>query len=202
MTTLVKSHTVESLLAFEQRVADAFANKQIRAPIHLSDNNARQLIDIFKDVKDNDWVFTTWRSHFHCLLKGVPEEALFNEIVAGRSMFMNDAKYKIVASAIVGGILPIALGVALANKRLGITDERVWVFVGDMTAKTGIFHEFLSYARGHELGIDIVVEDNGLSTNTPTDEVWGTGHRGVHYRYYKYRRDVPHTGIPQWVNFA
>ena len=202
MTTLVKSHTVESLLAFEQRVADAFANKQIRAPIHLSDNNAQQLIDIFKDVKENDWVFTTWRSHFHCLLKGIPEEVLFNEIVAGRSMFLNDAKHKIVASAIVGGILPIALGVALANKRMGIMDERVWVFVGDMTARTGIFHEFMQYSEGHALDIKVVVEDNGLSTNTPTEEVWGVLYGGVDVRYYKYRRDVPHTGIKDWVNFS
>ena len=201
MTTAVQRVTKESLIAFETRVAEAFGRAEIRAPIHLSKNNEDDLLIIFQEVKPEDWVFTTWRSHYHALLKGVPEEELFAEIMAGRSMFLNFPEYRIVASAIVGGILPIALGVALGLKRKN-TKERVWVFIGDMTSKTGIFHEFLNYARGHELNISVVVEDNGLSTNTPTDEVWGTGHRGVHYSYYRYTREYPHTGIKDWVNFA
>ena len=202
MTSALATVTKQSMIDFETRIAEAFGAAQIRAPIHLSKNNEDDLLDIFKEVNDNDWLFTTWRSHYHALLKGVPEDELFAEIVAGRSMFFNDAKRKIVASAIVGGILPIALGVALANKRLGISDERVWMFIGDMTAKTGIFHEFMNYARGHELAVSVVIEDNGVSTNTPTEEVWGTGHRGPHILYYKYTREYPHTGIKDWVTFG
>ena len=201
MTTALATMTAERLLAFEERVATAFIDRKILSPIHLSKGNEEQLINIFHDVKDEDWLFVSWRSHFHCLLKGVPEEELYQEIVNGRSMFLNFPAHRIVASAIVGGVLPIALGVALAHKRLG-SKERVWVFVGDMTARTGVFDEFMDYARGHELNISIIVEDNGVSTNTPTEEVWGTGHRGVHQQYYQYKRGYPHTGVDQWVNFG
>ena len=49
-------------------------------------------------------------------LKGVPEKLLEKEILDGKSISLCFPKYKIYSSAIVGGIIPIALGVALANK--------------------------------------------------------------------------------------
>ena len=53
---------------------------------------------------------------------------------------------------IVGGIIPLALGVALALKIKG-SNRRVWCFVGDMTSETGVFHECYKYALNFKLPI-------------------------------------------------
>ena len=99
------------LTNFEDDIKKVYESGKIKAPIHLSGNNEDQLIKIFKKIKKNDWVFSTWRNHYHALLKGIPKEWLKKEIIEGRSMGINNIKYKFYSSAIVGGILPIALGV-------------------------------------------------------------------------------------------
>jgi TPP-dependent pyruvate/acetoin dehydrogenase alpha subunit len=190
--------TAAELQAFEREVADAFEAKKITAPIHLSDGNEAQLIEIFQEVKPTDWVFSTWRSHYHALLKGVPRDVVMREILAGRSMALHFPEYRFLTSAIVGGILPIACGVAAACS----PGERVWCFVGDMTASIGTFHDAEQYARGHALPIRFVVEDNGLSTNTPTKETWGHGNGNVPItQRYTYTRTYPHVGSGVYVAF-
>ena len=66
-----KIWTPELLTEFEAKVAEKFNLGEIRAPIHLSDGTEDELINIFRDVKDEDWIFCSWRSHYQCLLKGV-----------------------------------------------------------------------------------------------------------------------------------
>jgi TPP-dependent pyruvate/acetoin dehydrogenase alpha subunit len=194
-------HTKESLVAFEDKVAAAFEAKQIAAPVHLcSDSQAEPLISIFKMVRPRDWFFGTWRNHFHCLLKGMPEDELLQQILEGRSMFVASAEHRIVCSAIVGGILPLALGVAMAVRRTG-GDERVFVAVGDMAMRTGLFHEFVQYAEGHGLPIVVIGEDNGYSTDAPTEELWGTEKKHLVPFLYKYQRNRPHVGTGKRVQF-
>src|SRR3990167_1988105 len=108
--------TKEELIAFENWTVETFNNGLLKSPVHLSGGNEEQLIEIFKDIKPNDWVFTTYRSHYHALLKGVPEERLKNWILDNKSIHFMDSEYKVFSSAIVGGCLPIALGVAMAIK--------------------------------------------------------------------------------------
>jgi len=193
--------TKAELLSFEEAVKGAFLTGKVHGPVHLSGGNEDELIDIFKKVQEEDWVFSGWRNHYHALLKGINPQYILDEIKAGRSMMMHSKEHRFLTSAIVGGILPIALGVAQGIKWRGGT-EKVWVFVGDMTARAGIFHEFLEYTRGHQLPISVVIEDNGLSTNTPTDEVWGANTLGIQYEKYTYERTVPHVGVGEWVTFA
>ncbi len=196
--------TIQQLAAFSERVKQAFLDKRIHAPVHLAGGGEAQLIEIFKKVRPQDWVFSTWRSSQHALLKGLPEEWVFDEILAGRSMYLMDVGYRFICSSIVGGILPIACGVALGIKRRG-GDEQVWTFVGDMAARTGIFYEFLSYCDGHKLPVRICIEDNGVSTNTPTAEVWGGNDHcqssNLPMTRYKYVRTWPHCGIGTHVAF-
>lgn len=161
----------QDLINFELEIKKIYEEGKIRAPIHLSGNNEKYLIKIFKNIAAEDWVFSTWRNHYHALLKGIPPEWLKKEILKGRSMGINNLKYKFYSSAIVGGILPIALGVAKALK-LKKKNNKVWAFIGDMTFETGIFHETYKYAKNHKLPIKFVIEDNNMSTNTPTNKVW------------------------------
>lgn len=198
-------HTIASLQAFEAEVADHFNAGRIRAPIHLSGGNEEQLLNIFEDVGPDDWVGTTWRSHLHCLLKGVPEGRLMADILAGRSITLTYPDYRIVSSAIVGGILPIALGIALQIKRSG-GPERVWAFLGDMTATTGIAHECMKYAVAWDLPVEFVQELNGKSVTTSTADVWNDYKdkdiRPVaHTKAYHYTLPWPHSGAGKRVEF-
>lgn len=68
--------TKDEMIAFEKDVADEYCAGKIRAPIHLSDGNEDQLIEIFKTINRTDWVYSTWRSHYHALLHGIPKEHL------------------------------------------------------------------------------------------------------------------------------
>jgi TPP-dependent pyruvate/acetoin dehydrogenase alpha subunit len=88
----------------------------------LSGGNEEQLIEIGKRIKSTDWVFSTWRSHYHALIKGVDSKWLEEEILAGRSITIVNKEEKFYSSAIVGGTISIAMGVAMANKRNGSTD--------------------------------------------------------------------------------
>lgn len=186
----------ERLVAFEKRVAEAFEQKLIKGPVHLSGGNEDQLIKIFQGIHPQDWVFSTYRSHYHALLHGISENWLWGEILAGRSMNIHCPERRFFSSAIVGGTLPIAVGVASALKRMNC-HRRVWCFIGDMAASIGAFHEAAHYSA--DLPITFIIEDNGLSCNTPTDLCWSRGRTKI--ERYCYEREYPHVGIEKWVQF-
>ena len=162
----------EKLIKFEEEIAELFNTGQIRAPVHLYHGNEEQIISVFKKIKPNDWVFCSWRSHYQCLLKGVPEKKIKEEILAGRSISLCFPKYNIYSSAMVGGSLPISVGTAISLKRNN-SKNRVYCFMGDMTAETGIAHECIKYSQQHDLPIQFIIEDNGLSVCTDTFDTWG-----------------------------
>lgn len=177
--------TPAELIAFEADIAREFDAGKIHAPVHLSGGNEQQLIDIFKDVRPTDWVCSTWRSHYHALLKGIPPTEVKLQILEGRSMFISSVQHRFISSAIMGGMLPIACGLAYAG-------ERVWCFVGDMCASIGAYQDAERFAEGHGLKLYLVVEDNGLSTNTPTLQAWGTADAATLNYRYDYTRTYPH----------
>lgn len=196
--------TVQDLVAFEEDIAAEFNAGHIKAPIHLESGNEQQLINLFEgDINEDDWVFCSWRAHLKCLLKGVTPEQLKQEILAGHSMGLCFPEYKILSSAIVGGNCPIALGVAMGIKRNG-GKNKVVCFIGDMTSETGIYYECRKYAFRQKLPILWVIEDNGKSTNTPTEEAWGKPDYlyvgGIDY-YYRYQSKWPHSGTGTFINF-
>ena len=237
----------DELIEFENEIASIFEQGKIHGPIHLSAGNEDKLISIFKDIKLTDWIFSTWRSHYHALLHGVPKELVKEEILKGNSITLCFPEYRFYTSAIVGGIIPIAVGVAMGIKKENakllelcktfstsgenISDEdrikeHIWVFIGDMALETGIFFESFKYATFHNLPITFVIEDNDLSTTTPTRETWGKREQDnsmmkvlddiidaanygtdvsydfPRYIYYSYKREkYPHTGMGKFVNF-
>ena len=121
------NYTPEELIKFEDDVIKHWENGEITGPIHLSNGNEEPLIEIFKKIGVDDWVFSTWRSHYHALLHGVDKNWLMNEILEGRSITIVNKKLQFYSSAIVTGILPIALGVAKSIKLKG-EDKKVWCF--------------------------------------------------------------------------
>lgn len=202
--------TAEDLVAFEASIAEAFNRGEIRAPIHLHGGCEDQLIRVFETINREDWIASNWRSHYHALLHGIPPDLVRAEIMAGRSMTLCFPEYRMISSAIVGGILPIALGIAFEIKRSGGTNK-VHCFMGDMTAGTGIAHECVNYGRVHDLPIRWVVEDNGMSVCTDTKAVWNgyipyqlatPEDFDIDYiRVYGYQSRWPHSGAGKRITF-
>ena len=192
----------QDLIDFENDIISHWESGEIRGPIHLSNGNEKQLIKIFNKVGIEDWVFSTWRSHYHALLHGVEPLVLKQKILDGKSITIVDKDSKFYSSAIVTGTLPIALGAAKALKLKG-SPNKVWVFLGDMAFESGIFYEVHKYARNYDLPLHFVVEDNGVSTNTPTLDTWGGIQREIpeDVIYYKYESKFPHYGTGKWVVF-
>ena len=199
--------TPNDLIAFEDDIASEFNAGKIRAPIHLYFGNEQAIIDVFKNIRPQDWVLCSWRSHYQCLLKGVPPAELKAEIMAGRSISLCFPEHRIFSSAIVGGVVPIAVGIALGIQRSG-EDSRVYCFMGEMTAETGIAHESVKYCRNHNLLVTWVIEDNGKSVCTETKKTWAidshwwereTGAPDVFH--YKYESKYPHAGAGVRVQF-
>ncbi len=202
----MKNYTKNTLIKFEEEIANLFNSGKIKAPIHLYYGNEVELIKIFKKIKNKDWVFCSWRSHYQCLLKGVPPKDVKKEIVSGKSISLCFPKYNIYSSAIVGGVIPIALGVAFGIKKKN-SNEMVYCFVGDMTSETGIMHESLKYAMNFNLPIKFVIEDNNLSVCTNTRKTWNLkrltnqNKSNKFILYYKYKSKYPHAGAGKRVQF-
>ena len=194
--------TPKELIDFESRIKEQYENGNIPSPIHLSKNNEGELIQIFEYIDKDDWVFCSWRNHYHALLHGIPEDKLYNDIMDGRSMYTNSKEHNFYASSIVGGIIPLAVGTALGAK-MKFSDKKVWCFIGDMTFETGIFYEAYKYVKNFDLPLQFVVEDNNLSVHTPTDIAWNRKEISVpdDVVYYKYENGYPHHGTGMWVNF-
>ncbi len=207
--------TKEELIEFEQQIADLFNAKQIKSPIHLYHGNEDFIMEVFKEIDiENDWVCCTWRNHYQGLLKGIPKEIIRENIMNGKSMVMNLPEYKFICSSIVGGIPSIAAGIAFALKLQG-KSNRVWCWVGDMSAETGAFHEAYKYSLNHNLPITFIVEDNKKSVCTPTPDIWNrnkpyyleTEYKGgilkqKNLYYYQYNNEkYPHAGAGVRVQF-
>ena len=200
----------QDLIDFENEIVELFEQKKILGPIHLSENNEDILIEIFTEIKKTDWVFSSWRNHYHALLHGVPREDVKQQILNSYSMSVCCGDPKFMVSSIVGGIVPIAVGTAYGIQQ-SRKDERVWCFVGDMTAETGIYHESVKFAKNFNLPIKFIIEDNGESVGSSTALAWGKSDNTYENNlvklneyewYYSYKKTkYPHVGAGKWISF-
>jgi pyruvate dehydrogenase E1 component alpha subunit len=202
---MITNFTKEELINFETEIGECFNDAQIRAPIHLYYGNEDQMIDIFEEIEEDDWVFCTWRSHYQCLLKGVPQERVKQDILDGKSIGLCYPDYNIYSSAIVTGSIPIATGVAFDIKRKS-GKNYVFCFVGDMGAETGTFFENWKYAVNHDLPIHFIIEDNGKSVCTDTRKTWNSkkhwfANEKQKITYYQYETKYPHAGAGKRIQF-
>ena len=199
--------TTADIVAFENDIADLFRQGKIRAPVHLRSCCEEILINLFNDIRDEDWIFNYWASHIHCLLKGVSPSELKKEILEGRSIALSFPEQNIYCSGIVGSLPGVAVGTAWGLKKQN-KKGTVYLFTGDMGAECGIFFEALKYALNFDLPIKFVVEDNGLSVMTETKNAWGNNtpwFLGTKFEekiiYYKYKNGWPHSGLGQRIAF-
>ena len=139
-------------------------------------------------------------------IKGVPKDLLKKEIIDGKSISLCFPKYKIYSSAIVGGVLPISVGLALSFKRKR-SMNKVYCFMGDMTSETGIAHETIKFSISKKLPIHFIIEDNAKSVCTDTRKTWSLKKLSYEKKnnkfitFYKYKLKYPHAGAGKRVQF-
>ena len=193
----------QELINFEKRIARLFENGKTPYPIHLSGGNENQLIKIFKEIKNGDYIFSTHRSHYHYLLAGGSAKNLERKIIEGKSMHIFDKKLNFFTSSIVAGCCGIAAGVALALKKKK-SKNKVWCFVGDGAEDEGHFYEAVRYVDGWGLPCTFIIEDNNLSVETPKEARYGKSKMKWPkcVRRYYYKKTYPHVGTGKWVDFS
>jgi TPP-dependent pyruvate/acetoin dehydrogenase alpha subunit len=157
----------------ESLIASNYNKQQFRCPVHLSIGQEAVAAGICSNLRLQDKVVSTHRSHAHYLAKGGSLFRMFAELMGsssgccggrGGSMHLFDDGVGFIASIpIVGSSTPIAAGLAYAEKRIG--EENIVVsFVGDAVLETGVFYETMNLAGVKNLPLLIVIEDNGYST--------------------------------------
>ena len=172
---------LQLIRSIELLISDKYEEQIFRCPVHLSIGQEAIAVGVSMHLTVNDKVVSTHRSHAHYIAKGGDVFRMLSELIGsplgcckgrGGSMHIFDNSVGFMASVpIVGSSLPIAIGLALAEKNLN-SKNLVVAFIGDAALETGAFYESLNLAALKELPLLIVLEDNGYSTFSNKSVRW------------------------------
>lgn len=160
---------------FEERCVELYSTAAIRGFVHLYIGEEAVAVGVHQALDEADAVVSTYREHGHALARGVPPEAVMAEMYGkttgcshgrGGSMHLFDAGRRFYGgNAIVGGGLPLAAGLALADRMRG--ESRVTCcFFGDGAFAEGEFHETANLAALWGLPVLFVCENNLYAMGT------------------------------------
>jgi len=185
----------QDLIAFEGRVQDLWESGQLPFLVHFSGGNERELVALFGEVREGDWIFSSHRAHYHYLLAGGSPDRLERLIRDGRSMFVFDRERNFLSSSVLGGTCAIAAGVAWQLKEAG-SPNRVWCFLGDGAEEEGHLYEAVLFVDGNQLPCTFVIEDNDRSVDTDKRHRRGDAQMAWPpcVRRYHYVSTWPHAG--------
>ncbi len=160
---------------FEEKSAELYSEGKIRGFLHLYIGEEAIAAGAMPALSAEDGIVATYREHGHALARGVPAQVIMAEMYGkatgcsrgrGGSMHLFDASRKFYGGyAIVGGGLPIAVGLALADQlqhRPGVTA----CFFGDGAVAEGEFHESLNLAALWKLPVVFLCENNRYAMGT------------------------------------
>jgi pyruvate dehydrogenase E1 component alpha subunit len=160
---------------FEERCAELYTEEKIRGFLHLCIGQEAVAVGVLQALGPEDAVVATYREHGHALARGVPARAVMAEMYGrqegcsrgrGGSMHLFDVTRRFYGgNAIVGGGLPIAVGLALADRLQG--RSRVTAcFFGEGAVAEGVFHESLNLAALWRLPVLFCCENNLYAMGT------------------------------------
>lgn len=162
--------------AFEEKVSELFGKSQVHGLLHLSIGQEAVAVGACAALRLGDFVVSGHRAHGHAVAKGADLASLFAELAGrdtgccrgkGGSMHLAAPRTGFVtATGVVGGNVPLALGVAFACKERE-KGEVAAVFFGDGAGQSGAFHESLNIASLWKLPLVFVCENNGYAEFTP-----------------------------------
>jgi pyruvate dehydrogenase E1 component alpha subunit len=161
---------------FEEKCAELYQQQKIRGFLHLYDGEEAVSVGIMEALSPDDSVVATYREHGQALARGIGMNALMAEMYGkiegcsrgrGGSMHIFDRATRFYGgNAIVGGGLPLAVGIALAGKMRGRSMVTA-CFFGEGAVDEGAFHESLNLASLWKLPVLFVCENNLYSMGTP-----------------------------------
>jgi len=160
---------------FEERCADLYGQGHIRGFLHLCDGEEAIAVGAMQVLGAGDAVVSTYREHGHAIARGIGMGPLMAELYGkragcsggrGGSMHIFDAATRFYGgNAIVGGGIPIAVGLALAEKMRGTRDVAA-CFFGEGAAAEGEFHESMNLAALWTLPVVFICENNLYAMGT------------------------------------
>ncbi|MGP1397481.1 MAG: pyruvate dehydrogenase (acetyl-transferring) E1 component subunit alpha [Inquilinaceae bacterium] len=160
---------------FEAKCAEVYSAEKIRGFLHLYDGQEAVAVGVMAALTQDDAVVATYREHGHALARGVAMGPVMAEMYGkvagcsrgrGGSMHLFDAPARLYGgNAIVGGGLPVAVGLALADK-MNRRDRVTACFFGEGATAEGEFHESMNLAALWKLPVLFVCENNLYAMGT------------------------------------
>jgi pyruvate dehydrogenase E1 component alpha subunit len=169
----------------EKAAYDLFMSGLVKGTTHLASGHEAVAVGASAALRDDDYVFATYRGHHHAMARGATPEECLAELMSrrtgvcrakGGSMHLTKADRGMLGSyAIVGAHLPIAAGAAWSAKLRG-TEQVAVAFFGDGATNIGAFHEALNLAAVWKLPVLFVCENNLYMEYTPIGTVTAVEH--------------------------
>ncbi|MFN8521965.1 MAG: pyruvate dehydrogenase (acetyl-transferring) E1 component subunit alpha [Chloroflexota bacterium] len=163
---------------FEEKCIELYSAATIRGFLHVYIGEEAVAVGVMQSLRPEDAVVTTYREHGHALARGIAAGPLMAEMYGkeagcsrgrGGSMHVFDAATRFYGgSAIVGGGLPLAVGLALADKMQGRQTVTA-CFFGDGAVAEGEFHESMNLAALWRLPVLFCCENNLYAMGTALD---------------------------------
>ena len=160
---------------FEEKCAEMYTKTKIRGFLHLYIGEEAVATGVMHALEKDDYVLSTYREHGHALARGIDANAIMAEMYGkkegcclgrGGSMHIFDTRQKFFGgNAIVSGHLPLAVGMALAQKKLR-SNAITCCFFGEGAMAEGEFHESMNLAALHQVPLLFVCENNRYAMGT------------------------------------
>lgn len=178
---------------FEEKAGEAYAQGKIGGFCHLYIGQEAVAVGALAALREDDYVFASYREHAHALVRGVSARACMAELFGksagcskgkGGSMHLFDVQRNFMGGhAIVGAHIPLAAGAGFAIKYRG-TDQLSICFFGEAAANIGAFHETLNMAALWKLPVIFLCENNRYGMGTALERASSVYHisdRGCAY---------------------
>lgn len=159
---------------FEETLLDEFKRGVFSGTTHTSLGQEANAVGVIRQLLPDDIIVTNHRCHGHFLAYGGDMRALFGELMGrqsgvcgGRGGSQHIHWKNLYSNGVQGGIVPIATGMAVAEKQKR-SDAAVVVFIGDGTLGEGVIYEAFNMAALWSAPLLVVLEDNHIAQTTPT----------------------------------
>ena len=166
---------------FEEKAAEMYMRGKIGGFLHLYIGEEAVAVGSISTLKPQDYIVSHYREHGHALARGIEPNRVMAELFGrsagtskgkGGSMHLFDADRGFLGGyAIVGGMMPIAVGLGLAAQQQG-TDSVTLCFFGDGAVNEGEFHESLNLAALWNLPVVFFCENNGYGMGSPISDTF------------------------------
>ena len=167
---------IYKIRSVEKKISEMYKHQEIRCPVHLSIGQEAVAAGVCENLRNDDEIISTHRSHAHYLGKGGSLKNMIAELYGkdkgcarglGGSMHLQDLSKGIFGSVpIVGSTIPIGVGMAFYSKFSLKKNNITTIFFGEGATEEGVFHESINFASLHNLPILFVCENNLYSVYT------------------------------------